>query len=131
LIIDASAALSQVLPSQKTTSADEFFADAAGPFSAPDIFVWEFINTLLRAERIGVITPKASDSAISDWLGVIEISAASVALALTALSRSQGLSLFDSAYLELAERLGAPLVSRDFALLEAARRRGVPVHDLR
>ncbi len=44
-----------------------------------------------------------------------------------AISRSGNLTLYDAAYLELAIRLGATLVSCDRQLVAAARRRGVDV----
>lgn len=50
---------------------------------------------------------------------------------LLAIGERERLSLFDAAYLFLAESEKLALASRDHALLEAARRRGVPVLDLR
>jgi predicted nucleic acid-binding protein len=41
------------------------------------------------------------------------------------LARSEGLTAYDAAYLELAIRRGLPLATRDAALLGAARRTGV------
>jgi predicted nucleic acid-binding protein len=43
------------------------------------------------------------------------------------LSRSEGLTVYDAAYLELAIRLGATLASFDRDLVAAARRRGLDV----
>lgn len=42
-----------------------------------------------------------------------------------ALSREQGLTLYDAAYLELAIRLGLPLATGDRELIAAAQRLGV------
>ena len=131
IIVDASAALSQVLPGQKTQAADDFFSQTTGPFGAPDVFVWEFINNLLRAERIGALKIAEADAAASDWLQTVEVTAGGETLNLIGLSRSERLSLFDAAYLHLAEQRGASIASRDTALLEPARRRGLAVHDLR
>ncbi|HWU12496.1 MAG TPA: type II toxin-antitoxin system VapC family toxin [Caulobacter sp.] len=44
-----------------------------------------------------------------------------------ALSRQEGLTLYDAAYLELAKRMGSRLASFDQDLVAAARRRGVVV----
>ena len=44
-----------------------------------------------------------------------------------ALSRSEGLTLYDAAYLELAIRLGLPLATGDRALIAAAQTLGVVV----
>jgi len=43
------------------------------------------------------------------------------------LAREQGLSTYDAAYLDLAMRLGAPLATRDAALLRAATSCGVEI----
>ena len=43
------------------------------------------------------------------------------------LARTQGLTTYDAAYLELAIRRGIPLASKDEALLTAAKRLGVTV----
>ena len=44
-----------------------------------------------------------------------------------ALSRTEGLTLYDAAYLELAIRLGLPLATGDRELVAAAQRLGVAV----
>ena len=131
IVVDASAALSQILPGQKTKAADHFFSKTVGPFCAPDVFVWEFINTLLRAERNGALKVAEADTAASEWLQLVEVVGGGETMSLIGLSRSERLSLFDAAYLQLAKHGGASIASRDTALLETAHRRGVPVHDLR
>jgi hypothetical protein len=47
------------------------------------------------------------------------------------LAGAEKLSLHDTAYLELTERGRFPIATRDQALVEAATRRGLAVHDLR
>lgn len=49
---------------------------------------------------------------------------------LAPLARDLGLSLYDAAYLALAVEADAELVSRDTALLTAARAHAIPCHDL-
>jgi predicted nucleic acid-binding protein len=44
-----------------------------------------------------------------------------------ALARSEGLTTYDAAYLELAMRLGVPLATKDTALQQAAEKLGTPV----
>jgi predicted nucleic acid-binding protein len=48
-----------------------------------------------------------------------------LAPALARVSRDQGLTSYDAAYLELAMRSGLPLATRDVALRAAAERAGV------
>ena len=51
--------------------------------------------------------------------------------AIATFARNVGLTLFDAAYLTLAEERAAPIVSRDERLLAAAAAHGVPYVDLR
>jgi predicted nucleic acid-binding protein len=131
IVLDASAAIARVLPSQKTSAAVDFFALAPQRFIAPRIFHWEFPNTLLRFERKGALTLEETDGAIAAWFSILDIRDTLSPLSLISLARTERLSPFDAAYLHLATQVGASIASRDQALLEAAHRRGVPVHDLR
>lgn len=131
IVLDASAAIARVLPSQKTPAAADFFALAPQRFIAPRIFHWEFPNTLLRFERKGALTLEETDGAIAAWFSILDIRDTLSPLSLISLARTERLSPFDAAYLHLATQVGASIASRDQALLEAAHRRGVPVHDLR
>lgn len=131
IVLDASAAIARVLPSQKTSAAVDFFALAPQRFIAPRIFHWEFPNTLLRFERKGALTLEETDGAIAAWFSILDIRDTLSPLSLLSLARTERLSPFDAAYLHLATQVGASIASRDQALLEAAHRRGVPVHDLR
>lgn len=131
IVLDTSAAIARVLPSQKTSAAADFFASTPQNFIAPRIFQWEFPNALLRFERNGALTHAEADRAIAIWLSIVEMRDTLSPLSLTTQARAERLSLFDAAYLHLAASEGAHLASRDTALLEAARRRGLTVHDLR
>lgn len=131
IVLDASAALARVLPSQRTPAAVDFFAFAPKKFIAPRIFHWEFPNTLLRFERKGALTQDEADGAIAIWFSILDIRDTLSPLPLMSLARTERLSPFDAAYLHLAVQAGASIASRDQALLEAAGRRGIHVHDLR
>lgn len=135
IVLDASAALAGVLPKQSTPASQAFFDSTPATFVAPAIFAFEVLNALLRAERRGLLTAQAVDEAVVQIGDAAELRAwiASPAdwVRLFALAREEALSLFDAAYLDLALREGAALASRDAALLEAAGRRGLEIHDLR
>jgi predicted nucleic acid-binding protein len=135
IVIDASAALSFLLPSQVTGAAMQFLAnrDSDG-FVAPYVFAWEVSNVLVRLRLRGLLTAGAYQQAFDD-LAELDISLAGPQpadqiVALGELAAGEGIRLFDAAYLALAiDRRGA-LASRDDRLLEVARR-CVPSFDLR
>lgn len=135
IVVDASAALSLVLPSQATQAAGAFFLGDTTRRIAPAIFAFEVRNALLRFERRGAIQPSQVDEASATIETLAELhpwrAAPADFVRQLALARREGLSLFDTAYLDLALREGAALASRDGPLLDAARRQGIEVRDLR
>jgi predicted nucleic acid-binding protein len=135
IVVDASAALATVLDSQATPAADAFFAGDLPELIAPAIFAFEMRNALLRAERRGLTDADIVDEASVELSALIECRPWNARPAdlvrLMALARRENLSLFDAAYLDLAEQEKAAIASRDASLLEAARRRSLTVYDLR
>ena len=89
---------------------------------------------MVRLERRGVLGAGSADPDLAALESLISFAAppdrATLAESLT-LARTETLGMYDAAYLELAIGAGAALASRDKALIEAARRRGVVVQDLR
>lgn len=134
VVLDASAALAWILPTQATPAAAALL-DQSGTliFEAPDIFAWEVRNVLLTLDRRGVLADGEYDEALAIYddlvvrLGppVLEIDQ------LAALARGTRLSLFDAAYLALALDQDRALASRDEALLTVADAAGVECYDLR
>lgn len=131
--IDASAAASWLLPSQYTLRADGFIADLGERrLIAPDIFAWE-VGNLIAGRAARNLIDRDVALATLELLGV-EVFEARDAPAVLAMIEPAGrsrLSLFDFAYLELALEQGAALASRDQRLIDAARKQGVEVFDLR
>jgi predicted nucleic acid-binding protein len=134
IVLDASAALSQVLRTQTTAASDAFFKTASQTI-APSIFAWEVRHVLLKAERMGRIDAEGLNEGVLVLEGLAEIRASNDGAAdfarLIAIARAENLSLFDAAYLDLAITERASLASRDVGLLDAAKRRGVKFVDLR
>jgi predicted nucleic acid-binding protein len=134
VVIDASAALSFFLPTQSTGAADEFLESRdRNSFIAPYAFVWDVGNVLVRLRLRGLL-PLDSYQDVSDVLADLDISIAAATpvgdvAALGELAASEGLRLFDAAYLALAVERGCGLASRDERLLQAARSI-VPTYDL-
>ena len=132
LVLDASVALSWCFKNEATTVGDrvlERLADAAA--SVPAIWHLEIANVLALSERRGRITPANS----SEFIGLLEtlvivIDEETPSRALGRvldLARTERLTAYDAAYLELAMRLGIPLASKDADLCDAAERLGVTV----
>lgn len=134
VVIDTSVAFSWILASQLTRSAEALRALANAEFVAPYIFSFELRNGLLRAERQNRLSRLAADLAVADLLiavGLDDPPAPAIMEAVLEVARTQGLSFYDACYLELAQRVGGELASRDAALITAAATLGLRVYDAR
>ncbi len=129
-VLDASVALAWCFKDE----ADVRAAKTLGHLSsttcvAPSIWGLEVANALLVAERRGrVSAAEATD--VVDLLGELRIEIDPTPREIVfgpvlSLARAQRLSAYDSAYLELALRLGLPLATLDVRLAEAAERLGI------
>lgn len=130
--IDASAAISWLVPAQSTQRAEALLAGAqAMVLTAPDIFAWEVGNLIMSRGRRGQIDIPASLASL-ELMGIriAPPRPANAVFALTAMSAATGLSLFDAAYLDEALQTGSALASRDLKLLQTATRHGVECLDL-
>jgi len=133
IVIDASACLAWVLPSQRTGAAMAFLKRISDEtFLAPFIFQWETQNVLLRLRRTQMLTETEyveATVALTDYH--IALGEPFSADRLEPLARRERLSLFDTAYLALAIEEGVSLASRDRDLLAAAEHIGIETWDLR
>lgn len=135
VVLDASAALGLLLPSQATGAGAAFLLAAeAERFIAPYVFAWEVGNVLVRLRLRGLLAGEAYHEAF-DHLSALEVAMSpaptpDAVVALGDLAAAEGIRLFDAAYLALAVDRRCPLASRDALLLEVARRY-VPTYDLR
>ena len=132
IVVDASAALAWLLPTQATPLSRDFLQREQGPYFAPAVFAWEVGNVLVGRTQRGLI-PSAIWPQVSAQWAALEITLADPveAESMLPIALSHGLSLFDASYLALALELEAELVTRDAGLIRAARRRDLHVHDLR
>ena len=134
VVLDASAALAWILPTQATPSAAALLNQSNGLiFEAPDIFAWEVRNVLLTMDRRGVLAAGEYDEALAIYDDlVVRLNPPVFEMdRLAVLARAARLSLFDASYFALALDQGWPLASRDEALLTAASEAGVECFDLR
>jgi predicted nucleic acid-binding protein len=132
LIIDASIALCWCFEDEATVETDALLDQVAlSGAHAPGLWRLEVANVLLMAERRGRLTTADVETRLSrlDRLPVqIDHEASGAALAkIVQFARSERLTAYDAAYLELALRRGATLATKDADLAQAARRLGLTV----
>jgi predicted nucleic acid-binding protein len=132
VVLDCSVAMAWCFEDECDEYADSVL-DALASNSAlvPAIWPMEVANVLLIAERQKRLKEAESIRFIellSSLPIVVEETDFQRALGpVLSLGRSQHLSSYDSAYLELAMRFGAPLATRDRALRLACKKSGVEV----
>jgi predicted nucleic acid-binding protein len=132
LVIDSSAALSWCFEDEASSRSDALFEQVRDQGAVvPGLWHLEVANVLLQAEKRGRIT--AADVTVRlELIAELPIVTDNETTArawreILALARAEGLTTYDATYLELAIRRGLPLVSRDEALITAAKRSGVAV----
>jgi len=132
LVIDSSAALSWCFEDEATPESDLLFERVRNEGAVvPGLWHLEVANVLLQAEKRGRISP--GDLAMRLEL-IAELPIATDTETATrawreilALARTEGLTTYDAAYLELAMRRALPLQTKDGALIGAAERCRVTV----
>ncbi len=131
-VLDASVALSWCFPDELNAYADKvlryFKADRA---SVPSIWSLEVANALLVGRKRGRMNQEQLQIALS-LLSELKISVDVVTPAhvfrhTVPLALGNDLTAYDTAYLELAQRLGCPLATADQRLYQAAQRIGVHI----
>jgi predicted nucleic acid-binding protein len=131
LVLDCSIALSWFFPDEKTA-----FTEAALDLVAleecwvPAVWRLEFPNALLVAERRRRLTREERHQVIDEAARLrLRVDATVPELrAISDIAERHELSTFDAAYLELAARQGAALITLDRALAAAAATAGIAVH---
>ena len=94
---------------------------------APSVWPLEFLNTLLMLERRALLVAHEVQGILTraNRLQVHVEPAPAGNDALLRLARDTRLSIYDASYLELAQRRGLPLATRDRAMTLAAQRVGI------
>ena len=132
LVLDTSATLAWIHADETTDAIrDVFDRVAEGGAVVPALWRLEVANSLTMAVRRGRINAAFRDAALADLdLVGIQTDDRTDAHAwgrTLALADRFRLTVYDAAYLELAERTALPLATLDRELLAAARAMGVPV----
>jgi predicted nucleic acid-binding protein len=132
-VLDASVTMSWLLEPNASEALDELLVltRTAGA-AAPTMWVYETANVMARVQDRG----RASSVVVREFSEILNglpifvdplTASAAYRIQLMDLALSTGLSGYDAAYLEVAERLGLPLATLDRDLRKAAARRGVMV----
>ncbi len=130
-VLDSSFALAWALPDETSEQADRFFSRMRGKYTfwVPALWWYEISNALIMAQRRRRLTEP-------DRIRVVEIYESlpiqtdihlgpDIIRHFHALAQDHGLSAYDTAYLELAQRRGFELATLDQNLIKAARKTGV------
>jgi predicted nucleic acid-binding protein len=131
LVIDSSVTLSWCLADETDMYAEAILRALQSQSAlVPCLWPFEVANGLRMSERRGRSTLAEIQRALADLEALpIEVEGVGHGRALREvlqLSRQEGLTVYDAAYLELAMREGLPIATLDDQLREAARRVGVP-----
>jgi len=132
IVLDSSVALSWCFEDEASPEMDAIYErvrDEGG--IVPSLWHVEVGNVLVQAEKRGRISAAAVAARLESLAQLpisIDIEAPARAWgAIVFLARTEGLTTYDAAYLDLAMRLGLPLATNDRDLADAARRAAVPV----
>ena len=88
----------------------------------PSLWWFEVRNTLIVSERRGRLTESVTSTFLHGLAQLrVSVDRSPLETDVLALARRRRLTVYDSAYLELARREGAPLATLDAALATAAR----------
>jgi predicted nucleic acid-binding protein len=131
-VLDSSIALTWCFQDEATPAADALLTRLVNEGAyAPSLWPLEVLNVLIAAERRGRIVPDARRNRIM-FLQALPITldtetAPQAWTATNRLAEQHRLTLYDAAYLELAQRLELSLATLDAELRAAARAAGVPL----
>jgi predicted nucleic acid-binding protein len=130
-VVDASVGFAWVYQSQATSDTDKLLHEVAAGATVvvPGLWFLEMANVLLLAQRRKRLTAAQRQAALQKLaamqLTVDEEGARQAFNKISELADSNGLTIYDATYLELALRRSLPLASRDEALKSAAKQCGV------
>ena len=120
IVLDASAALALVLAEEEGRKVEEMLQGVItvnGQIFVPDLFWYELGNGLLMAERRERIASRTTTAAVSKIarLPIVTWDQGDFTIIerILNLARDNGLTYYDSSYLELSVRFEAPLASFD------------------
>lgn len=132
-VLDCSPALAWALPDETSKRADRFLSEVSrkSVLWVPALWWYEMANALTMAQRRQRLA-EADRMRLVELYGMLPIQTDThlipdVMWRFHALAQEYGLSAYDAAYLELAQRRGLGLATLDRRLIKAARKAGVKV----
>lgn len=124
-VADNSVVIAWFSRSQATPYTDRYYKKLGkDEVVVPSVWPYEFANALAVLERRRIVSASLADEIIANAARLmtrIDSPPAPPRLLLS-LARRHGLSAYDAAYLELAQRLGVPLAVKDSPLATAAKK---------
>lgn len=129
LTIDCSVMMALCFEDEASKRADRVMDQiGSAQVVVPEIWWFEIRNVLVVNERRGRITPARSAEFLAIVSGLpIDVDRDPVESVVMALARQYELTVYDAAYLELAQRVGGALCTLDRALRKAAVKAGVRI----
>lgn len=126
-VLDASIAASWIFTDEASSDADAALERMRTDTAfVPSIWWFEIRNTLVMNERRGRVTEPDSEAFLHVLsLMPVVVDTAPNEKAVLALARRHRLTVYDAAYLELAQREGVPLATLDQMLKKAAQAEGL------
>jgi predicted nucleic acid-binding protein len=127
-VLDASVVACWAFPDEMHPIADRAFAIMQHDQAVvPSLFWFEIRNILVVNERRKRLTVAESNGFLQD-LGLLRMRVDHTPneVEVLRLARSRGLTVYDAAYLELAQREGLRIATLDTALAKAGTEEGVP-----
>ena len=120
IVLDASAAIDWLLQTASGQRIETRIYSQNESLHAPHLLDLEVVQVLRRLAREGVISSHRADQAIDDLLDLRLTRYPHFVLLPRIWQLRQNLSAYDAAYVALAERLGARLLTRDARLASAS-----------
>lgn len=127
IVLDASAAIDWLLQTPSGQRIDHRIFSRNESLHAPHLIDLEVAQVLRRLVREGAISAHRANQAIGDLLDLRLTRYPHVVLLPRIWLLRQNLSAYDAAYIVLAEKLGATLLTRDRGLASAGHKASVEV----
>lgn len=120
IVLDASAAVDWLLQTAAGRQIDQRIYSRNESLHAPHLLDLEVTQVLRRLSRESLISSQRADQAMEDLQDLRATRYPHVILLSRIWQLRHNLSAYDAAYVVLAEKLGAPLISRDTRLASAS-----------